>query len=342
MSAIPQSPVPPVAAPRMAPTIRDQREFVDSLRAKMIGCRLSQTKFGIKRALNVEQAKQAAETFGASAKAISASKKLLDTRHPKYLAVLNVRSRAKTYWKMVTAPYPEKGIRLLNRDKIGEFQKQMSEFASELNTASIALQEAYDEMKSKAQLSLGDLFDDRDYPRRIDDQFEIDFDFQSIEPPEYLKQSHPELYARELERMRGRLEETVRLAEQAMMTELHKLVSHLVERLAGDVDGKPKRFKDSAIENLNEFFTAFSGLEVGKTEELQAIVARAQDAIKGVNPDDLRDGGDKKLSVAVRLAEVKASMDEMMMDKPKRGIRLEDDEDGTEENEDDDASTKEV
>ena len=46
------------------------------------------------------------------------------------------------------------------------------------------------------------------------------------------------------------------LAEEAFTAELAKLVSHLTERLSGQEDGKPKIFRDSAVENLTEFFAA--------------------------------------------------------------------------------------
>jgi hypothetical protein len=43
------------------------------------------------------------------------------------------------------------------------------------------------------------------------------------------------------------LDEAVRLAEEAFIAELAKLVSHLTERLAGQKDGKPRIFRDSAV-----------------------------------------------------------------------------------------------
>ena len=62
--------------------------------------------------------------------------------------------------------------------------------------------------------------------------------------------------------MAARFEEAVQLAEQAFTEELSRLVSHLTERLAGSDDGKPKVFRDSAVENLQEFFSRFRHLNV--------------------------------------------------------------------------------
>ena len=49
---------------------------------------------------------------------LSAGKKLLDTRHPAFKAVTGVRSRLLAYWKGMTLPYPEPGIRLIRQADI--------------------------------------------------------------------------------------------------------------------------------------------------------------------------------------------------------------------------------
>ena len=56
----------------------------------------------------------------------------------------------------------------------------------------------------------------------------------------------------------GSDDEAVQLAEQAFASELTDLVEHLTERLTGQIDGKPKIFRDSTIENLIAFFRRFA------------------------------------------------------------------------------------
>ncbi len=81
----------------------------------------------------------------------------------------------------------------------------------------------------------------------------------------------------------------MRLTEEAFVSEFGKLVSHLTERLSGSDDGKPKVFRDSAVENLSEFFTRFRQLNVGNNAQLDELVAQAQRVIRGVEPQQLRD-----------------------------------------------------
>ena len=58
-----------------------------------------------------------------------------------------------------------------------------------------------------------------DYPQEIRGLFAVAWDFLSVEPPDYLLQLSPELYAQEQQRVAQRFEEAVRLAEQAFVSE---------------------------------------------------------------------------------------------------------------------------
>ena len=104
-----------------------------------------------------------------------------------------------------------------------------------------------------------------------------------------MQQLSPDLYRQECQRVQARFDEAVQLAEQAFTDELAKLVSHLTERLSGQEDGKPKVFRDSAVENLAEFFERFRHLNVRSNEQLDGLVAQAQRTIRGVEPQELRD-----------------------------------------------------
>lgn len=75
---------------------------------------------------NRQQKDQAADTFGAEGQFLSAHKKLLDTKHPAYPAIANVRNQILCLWRAMTLPYPEPGVRLIRQDHIDTFNTQMS------------------------------------------------------------------------------------------------------------------------------------------------------------------------------------------------------------------------
>lgn len=302
------------------PAVRPAVNPAQRMRATMAAVRVSFTWLGTRKTLTPEQKSQAADTFGAEGAFLSAGKKLLDTRHPAFKAVSGVRGRVLSYWKGISLPYPEAGIRLIRQDDIGGFSVHMTTLKAELEEAVGQLNEHYAELKSAARERLGRLFNSADYPTSLDGLFAVEWDFPSVEPPEYLRQLSPELYRQESRRVSARFDEAIRLAEEAFSAELSKLVSHLTERLSGQEDGKPKIFRDSAVENLNDFFQRFRALNVGSSEQLDQLVVQVQNVVRGIEPQQLRDTHSLRQQVATQLSGVQSVLDGLMVDRPRRNI----------------------
>jgi len=270
--------------------------------------------------LTAEQKAEAAEPFGTDARFLSAGKRLLDTSHPAYKAVTAVRGQVLAYWKSTSLPFPEPGVRLIRQDKIDEFAGKLREFQEELAEAVENLDRRYSELKAAARQRLGSLYNSGDYPESLRGMFAVEFDFPSIQPPDYLQQLNPQLYEEECRRVQSRFDEAVRLAEDAFTSELAKLVSHLTERLSGQEDGRAKIFRDSAVENLTEFFARFRSLNVRSNEDLDRLVADAQRIIRGVEPQEPRDNQQLRQHVATEMSRVQSVLDGLLVDRPRRAI----------------------
>jgi hypothetical protein len=286
----------------------------------MAAMRLSFTWFGTRKTLSSEQKAQAADTFHAEGKFISAGKKLIDTSDASFRAVTAVRTQANAYFKGASLPYPEAGIRLVPQGSLDQINERMQSFSEELSETVDALDRRFDELKYEARDRLGDLFSEADYPESLRGLFEIAWDFPSVEPPEYLRRLNPELYQQECDRVKSRFDEAVQMAEIAFMDELNKMVEHLSERLSGDQDGKPKVFRDSAIENFTEFFERFQRLNIRSNDELDAVVERAKRVVEGVAPQQLRDNDSLRQQITGRLSSVQSSLDGLLVDRPRRNI----------------------
>lgn len=78
-----------------------------------------------------------------------------------------IKGRAVSYWKGVSLPYPESGIRLIRRDAINAFDNQITSFQGELEEAVCELNNHYSELRESARNRLGDLFDASDYTRSL-------------------------------------------------------------------------------------------------------------------------------------------------------------------------------
>jgi len=197
---------------------------------------------------------------------------------------------------------------------------QLTSLKAELAEAVFQLDERYGELKASARTRLGRLFNAADYPDSLIGLFQLEHDFPSIEAPEYLRELSPELFRQEQARVTARFEEVVQLAEEAFTTEFAKVVSHLTERLSGTEDGKPKVFRDSAIENLGEFFGRFRALNVRSSVELDRLVEDAQRIVRGVEPQALRDNTHLRQQIGSQLAGVQSVLDGLLVDRPRRNI----------------------
>ena len=290
------------------------------LQTTMAAMRVSFTWFGVRKALSDEQKARAADAFGAEGDFLSAGKKLLDTRDPAFRAVSSIRHRTIAFFKSRSLPFPEPGIRLIRQDDLDVIHAEMNRCQRDLVDAVSALDERFESLKSAAQEQLGRLFSVSDYPESLVGLFDMTWEFPSVEPPDYLRQLSPDLYRQECERVQARFDEAVRLAESAFFEELARLVEHLTERLSGSDDGKPKVFRDSAVENLSAFFDRFRRLNIRSNPDLDALVEDAQRAVRGVEPQQLRDDPALRQRIATQLAGVQSVVDGLMVDRPRRAI----------------------
>ncbi len=302
------------------PVTAQELPIAERVRTTMAATKVSFTWFGVRKTLSPAQKAQAADSFAAEAQFLSAAKKLLDTRHAAYQAVTAVRGQALQCWRSLTLPYPEPGIRLIRQDDIAAFDRQLQRFQSELQEAVAQLDVRFTELKDSARQRLGDLYNPADYPVSLRDEFAMVWEFPTVEPPDYLRQLNPRLYEQECQRVQGRFNEAVELAEQAFLEELAKLVSHLTERLSGNDDGKPKVFRDSAIENLTEFFERFRRLNVRSNAQLDDLVSQTQRIVQGVVPQQLRENASLRQQVAGQMSGVQSVLDGLLVDRPRRKI----------------------
>ena len=300
--------------------VRSSTTPAERLRTTMAAVRLSVRWLGVRKTLTPDQINRAAEPFGAEGEFLSARKKLLDTRHPAYKEVTAVRGRAAAYWRCMTLPFPEAGIRLIRQNDVEALNQHMHVLRDELHEAVAQLDRHYAELKASAMQRLGRLYNPADYPPSLDGLFDIEWDFPSVEPPDYLMQLNPAIYEQERMRVAARFEEAVRLGEQAFISEFTKLVSHLAERLSGNMDGKAKTFRNSALTNVTEFFGRFRQLNVRSNEQLDALVEQAHQVVQGIGPQELRDSDSLRQQVATELTRVQSAPDDMLVDRPRRNI----------------------
>lgn len=290
------------------------------MRQNMGAVKLSFSWLGTQRKLSDAQTKQAADMFSASTDLVTASKRLIDTKHPAYKAATAIKSQAVAFWRGITLPYPQEGIRLIRQADVSLFEERMNDFKTQLAAAVANLQLEYETIKEKAREKLGSLYNADDYPSTLEGVFAISWEYPPIEPPQYLMNFNPQLYAQEQSRIQQRFEDAVALAENAFAEELSGLVSHLIERLTDEPDGKKKAFKASTIENFKEFYQNFQRMNVRSNANLESLISQANNLVSGITPNDLRQSADLQTSLRTQMSDLKTSLDSVIREAPRRRI----------------------
>jgi len=276
--------------------------------------------WGVHRALTAQQKEEIGSVTSADARFLTAGKKLVDVRHEAFRRLTSIRTRLVNYWRGITLSYTEPGVRLIRQSDIESFVHTLEGFRDELTGAETDLNTAYDEIKADARRRLGRLYNPADYPPEIRNLFRVGWDFPSVEPPSYLMRIAPEVYEQERQRVAARFDEAVRLAEQAFATEFARLLSHLTARLANGEDGQRQVFRDSVIHNLTEFFGRFVELNVRSNPELDTLVEQAQQLVRGVTPQQLRNSDALRQHIAAEMARVQVQVEGLITDVPRRRL----------------------
>ena len=298
----------------------EQATPAETLQLQYAPMLVSFTWWGTRKALTDDQKEEAATNFDAGKGYLSASKKLIDTKHPAYKPLAKIKREIGAYWKLHTLPFPEPGIRLLPQSKMDEFEAWMTNARGRLRQAAYELQDSYAALRDKARTDLGRLFNSDDYPLRVDDLFDVAHNVESVSPPDWLLELKPEWYEREMQRVRGLFNTAVDLAEHAFVKEMSDLVTNLRDRLSDNADGTPKVFGDGCVEKLKAFIGRFRELSVHSNDDLEKLVADCDSLTNGVTADHFRGLPELRKHVAAKLAEVQAAMEPHIQALPRRKI----------------------
>lgn len=310
--------------------VRAAADFARRLREETAAVRMRRRVLGNSRSLNAERRKEIATIYGADPQFLRASKKLLNRKDPRIRECFAICDRAIKYWESMTVPYSEaaKGLRLIRRDRIDEFDKGMNRLLDELSEATATAEEVYQsEILPEARERLQELFDASDYPPTLVGCWGFDWEYPNVEPPRYLQQLNPELYEQEQRRVAARFDEAVQLAEQHFIEQFSAMIARLAERLTPAPDGTVKTFQESTLGNLREFFERFRELNIGSNQELDQLVDEAQQALSGVDAKGLRKDTLRRQTVGESMQEISQRLEALMTDRPARKISLEESDD---------------
>jgi hypothetical protein len=107
----------------------------------------------------------------------------------------------------------------------------------------------------------------------------------------------------------------------ALREEFAGIVRHMVERLSGAEDGKPKKFKNSMMEKMGEFLESFSNRNLFNDDLVAELARQVKDVVNGLSTDELRQDANLRKYIADEMNQLRAAVDGALEDLPRRKIR---------------------
>jgi len=237
-------------------------------------------------------------------------------------SVRAVLSKARTHLQKAALPFPIHGLTLVPKETLSRIDQALSQMKLEFETEVQNFIENYESEREKARESLGHLFNDADYPIDVRRKFRFEWRFITLDVPGKSGILSPELYEREREKFQALMEETRELATVALREEFAGIVRHMVERLSGEEDGKPKKFKNSMMEKMGEFLDSFGDRNLFNDDKLAELVDQARDVVNGLSTDELRQDANLRAYIADEMDHLRISVDGALEDLPRRKIRM--------------------
>jgi hypothetical protein len=154
-----------------------------------------------------------------------------------------VVTRARTFLEKLALPFPVKGLTLVPKEMLTRIDEGLAQIKEEFSAEVAEFVAGFEDERIEAGNKLGNLFCETDYPIDVRSKFKFEWRFLTLDVPGKSKILPAEVYEREKQKFQTMMEETRELAMTALREEFAGIVSHMTERLSGEADGKPKRFK---------------------------------------------------------------------------------------------------
>lgn len=241
------------------------------------------------RKMDKGASKTTAETYHAEESEISTYKSTIQKKHLD--KIQKIVGKARTMHYKFTTPYTfSKGQAILATAMLPDYMAEGSKLIREFDAAVEDFMTVYADVRNEARTSLGDLYNDFDYPNehQLRRKFSISYDFAPIPKGSHLQISISE---DELAEMQKEIEEKVKDSMSIAMDELwqrvYTVTSALKERMTPQA-GQDKTFRDSLIGNISELADILPKMNITGDAQLDEVAADLRRELASYDPAALR------------------------------------------------------
>lgn len=208
-------------------------------------------------------------------------------------------------------------------EEVDERLKDFSTRRAELVEQFLAV---YPTRVEEIRQSLRSLFNEADYPpvEQLRAAFYVSTRYLTFSTPNTLRGIKQEIFQREREKSEKFWAEASVEVQNALRESMAELVSHMIDRLTEDSEGRPKRLRASMFEKMNEFLDLFQKRNIADDAEMEKLVLAARSLMRGIDAETLKKDLEARANVREGFAKVKETLDSMLEERPKRRIVFED------------------
>lgn len=172
----------------------------------------------------------------------------------------------------------------------------------------------YAAVRAEAAQKLGDLYNPADYPPadEVLNQFSQSYQFIECGVPGRLKDINQAMFEREQQKAEKNWTEALTEAKTILRTQLAELVNHMADRLGVDEEGKPKKFKNTLVSNLDNFLKLFQCKNFADDSELAAVVDECKAIMAGTTAEKIRDDKALRACLSAGFDAIKAKMESLV------------------------------
>lgn len=161
------------------------------------------------------------------------------------------------------------------------------------------------------------------YPSKEDfrAKFTARYRFQDFGVPELLRALSENAFAEERQKMAELGREASERIEQHLAGTLLSILTHFKDLLSPKANGRRPSLREGALTPLMEFLSLAPMRNVTGSAAMQSIVDQLNQLQTGLTVEDLRDDQFRSV-IALRVEEIAASVNDLVSDETRRGIRL--------------------
>lgn len=227
-------------------------------------------------------------------------------------AILKLRNAWRVWHYDNTLPWGNDGSRVIRSAAFLDYTAEYRMYKDKFEQACTVFYAKYPALVAEAEFKLNTLFNPTDYPpvEIIKDRFGVRMtvypmpnaeDFRIIEgvPPEEVERLRSEAVAG--------LEEQVTMAIKELWGRLHAVVTAMQTRLDVGTDGKPLKFHDTLVSNIEDLLDKIPQLNLTGDNEITTMTHEMR-ALVAHQPSTLRDDVQVRNEVAAKARELAKRM----------------------------------